>query len=112
MRDLAVALGVSPERVILDSESRSTRDSASHVAALARRMGASRVHLVTSALHMRRAAWAFSSSGSSVCRHPVDWKQVPLDLPGGLVPQISALDKSTQAVREVAGLVWYRIRPD
>jgi uncharacterized SAM-binding protein YcdF (DUF218 family) len=112
MRDLAVALGVPSERVVVEAESRSTRDSASHVADLARRAGVSSVHLVTSALHMPRAAWALSHRGLQVCRHPVDWKQVPFDLPGWLVPQVSAIEKSTQAVREAAGLLWYRIRAD
>ena len=44
MRDLAVALGVSPERVVVEAEARSTRDSASHVAELVRGADVSGVH--------------------------------------------------------------------
>lgn len=109
MRDLAVALGVSPERVVVEAESRSTRESAARLGELARSTSVSSVHLVTSALHMPRAAWALSDRGLQVCRHPVDWKQVPFDFPGWLVPQVSAIEKSTRVVHEAAGMVWYRL---
>jgi uncharacterized SAM-binding protein YcdF (DUF218 family) len=109
MRELAEALGVPGERIITEAESRSTRESAALVARRVRPLDVDAVHLVTSALHMPRAAWAFSANGLEACRHPVDWRQVRFELPGGLVPQITALEKSTRAVREVAGLVWYRL---
>ena len=109
MRRLAISLGVPPDSIILESRSRNTAESAVLVAGILEDRGPRLVHLVTSALHMPRAAGSFEAQGVRVCRHPVDWRQVPLDFPAALLPQISALEKSTAAAREVMGRLWYRV---
>lgn len=109
MRELAVAFGVPPDRIVVEPRSRSTAESAALVGGIVRRLGIKRIHLVTSALHMRRAARSFEAQGIRVCRHPVDWRQVPLDLRFVLLPQISAMEKSTDAIREIMAGLWYRI---
>jgi uncharacterized SAM-binding protein YcdF (DUF218 family) len=106
MRELAIALGVPADAIAIDPASRNTRESAAAVQRLA---GARQVvHLVTSALHMRRAAASFEAQGLCVCRHPVDWKQVPVDA-GALLPQTTALVKSSDAFHEALGYAWYRL---
>jgi len=109
MRSLAVSLGVPEERIVLERGSLTTYESALRVAEWADERGIGRVHLVTSALHMPRAAATFERQGLTVCPHPVDWKQVPVDPGSWFFPQISALARSTAAIREAMALVWYRI---
>jgi uncharacterized SAM-binding protein YcdF (DUF218 family) len=62
---------------------------------------------VTSAMHMRRAAAVFRKQGVSVCPVPVDEKWIQPRLVDALVPQISALQKSTDALHEMVGYIWY-----
>jgi uncharacterized SAM-binding protein YcdF (DUF218 family) len=109
MRALALSFGVPSDQVLTEARSRDTGESAALVAAMLRGLGTSRIHLVTSALHMRRAAPSFEAQGIRVCRHPVDWRQVPVDPLHALLPQISAMEKSTDAVREMMGGLWYRL---
>jgi len=109
MQRLAVLFGVPPDRIVTESRSRNTAESAALVGAIVPRLGTDRVHLVTSALHMPRAARSFEARGIRVCRHPVDWRQVPIDPYYALLPQISAMEKSTDAVRELMGGLWYRL---
>ncbi len=107
MQRLAVLLGVPPERIVAEDGSRNTAESAARVGAILRRLGADHTHLVTSALHMPRAARSFEAQGIRVCRHPVDWRQVPIEPRFALLPQISAMEKSVEAVQEMLGSLWY-----
>lgn len=102
MRDVLVAAGVPADRVVLDSMSRNTREHASNISAILRARGVTRFALVTSAVHMRRAMWAFSSTGLQVVPAPA-----PLDVPHGFPwwPNTVALDRSWEAWYEVFGLL-------
>lgn len=106
---LAVRLGVPAERIQLEEHASSTRDNARLSAAML--LPASpKITLVTSALHMQRAQWAFAQQGFDVCPQPVDWAYVPPTGWGYLLPQSSALLKSEQAIHELIGLIAYRWR--
>jgi uncharacterized SAM-binding protein YcdF (DUF218 family) len=109
MGSLATALGFPPERLLLERESRTTAEGAAHVARLLARQGGEvpAVHLVTSAMHMRRAAASFRRQGVEVCPVPVDRRWVRPAVHEALIPQITALDKSTAAYHEIAGYVVY-----
>jgi uncharacterized SAM-binding protein YcdF (DUF218 family) len=109
MASLASAQGLAPERVLLERESRTTAEAASHVASLLtqRRLEAVPVRLVTSALHMPRAAAAFRRRGLAVCPVPVDTRFVWPALHAALVPQATALEKSTAAWHELVGYAVY-----
>lgn len=67
-----------------------------------------RIGLVTSALHMPRAAYSFEAAGFEVCPMPTDWSFIPFRLPGYLIPQTSALVKTEVALHELVGLAYYR----
>jgi uncharacterized SAM-binding protein YcdF (DUF218 family) len=109
MRELAVALDVPPAQIVVESASRDTHRSAVTVARIVQALEGRRVHLVTSAFHMPRAAGAFESQGLVVCRHPVDWRQVRAAGMGRLVPQITAMAKTTDVFEETLSYVWYRL---
>ncbi len=109
MVGLAVALGVPRDRVRPENRSGDTHESAVRVTRIARELGVARVHLVTSALHMPRAAAAFEAQGLHICRHPVDWRQVSVHRGSFLLPQITAMAKTTAAVREILAYGWYQV---
>ncbi len=108
MGALAQALGLPGERVILARESDSTFENAREVAGLVGKMAANGpIYLVTSAVHMPRALAVFRRQGLEACAYPVDYTWVRTKWPGMLVPQISALGKTTMAYHEAIGYLWY-----
>ena len=102
----AQALGVPPSAMSVEGASLTTWESAQRLATMRPGLPA-RVALVTSAVHMPRAVYAMSEAGFNVCPVAADRRQVPLDLPGFLIPQRSALEKTENALHEVVGLAWY-----
>jgi uncharacterized SAM-binding protein YcdF (DUF218 family) len=71
MAELAVALGVPRERVLVETTSRNTHENAEAVAALLRAQGIGDVIVVTDSIHMRRAVACFRKAGLTVGRSSV-----------------------------------------
>jgi len=102
-----------PDLAILrESNSETTRQNAVNTGDLLRSQGIRRILLVTSALHMPRARAAFRKVGLDPIEAPA-----PPDLHDRragfwfeLLPDPSALGRSTQAVKEWTGLWSYRLR--
>ena len=115
MQALALAIGLPAERVVAERQSKTTYESGVEVARMLRGADAMHVHLVTSALHMRRSAAVFEAQGVRVCPHAMDSKWLRPRLREIWIPQISALTKSTTTVHEAVGLGWYwvsgRLKP-
>ena len=108
MGALATALGFPADRLTLERESRTTFESAREIAGLmppAKATGS--MYLVTSAFHMPRALAVFHRQGLAVCAHPVDHSWVDPGWHGMLIPQISALRKTTVVFHEWVGYLWY-----
>jgi len=110
MRDLLVRLGVPRDRIVLESASRNTRDEAVAIAPMLRELGVDRVVLVTSAVHMRRAAGAFRAVGVNPlpaiapdAKYRVMWM-------AQLRPGREGLNLSSQVAHELAGLPYYWLR--
>lgn len=129
---LAEQAGVPAEQLLLERESRSTRENAQGVRGLFERkfdgkldgkfeeklgeafsgtkeLGAesSRIFLVTSAMHMPRARSTFTRFGFDVCPWPVDQRAFRPDFGGLWIPSIRPLQKSSMALHEFKGLLWY-----
>jgi uncharacterized SAM-binding protein YcdF (DUF218 family) len=109
MEALVVALGFPSARVIKEDHSTSTFQNGVEVTMILRQKKINEIRLVTSAMHMRRAAAVFRKQGVSVCPVPVDEKWIQPRLVDALVPQTSALTKSTDAVHEILGYLWYSL---
>jgi uncharacterized SAM-binding protein YcdF (DUF218 family) len=107
VRALVLRLGYPVERLFTESESRDTFQSAEAALGIARKLGATRVDLITSAAHMPRALASYRKSGLDACAHPTDFEFVRVRFPTALLPQISALRKSTKAVHEYVGWAVY-----
>lgn len=110
----AVDLGIPRDRMVSTARVTNTDEEARAVAAiLAERFGANtspRILLVTSALHMRRAAMLFSRAGVNVVPFPVDFK-----VPSGetftvlnLLPGPGSLGRTEIVLREFYGFLFYR----
>ncbi len=108
MRELALNLGFPADRIVTERGSRTTYESAVEVARWLRSMNMDQVHLVTSALHMTRAVGVFRAQALGVCPYAVDPQWIRPDPQDALIPQVSALNKSTAALHEIVGWLWYR----
>jgi uncharacterized SAM-binding protein YcdF (DUF218 family) len=102
IRELLLAAGIPAARVMIESASHNTRESAANVSALLRAQGIERIALVTSSVHMRRATQDFAAAGLQAVPAPA-----PLEMPGAFAwwPSIAALDRSREAWHEVIGLL-------
>lgn len=110
LRDALINLGVSPQRVVLDSDSLNTRAHALNLIRILSARGISNFVLVTSPTHMRRALSAFRAVGAdpipSLAASPLDDKR------GWHVfwPSSEALLLVEQAIYDYFGLAYYWIR--
>ena len=104
-------LGVPDSAIILEADSRSTRENATHAAPIAAANGIEQVLLVTSAWHMRRAEAAFKRVGFDLTPAPADYARLRATtrLPSFL-PSATALQRSSQVCREYLGFLVYRLR--
>ncbi len=105
---LAERLGVPATRLRHEDRSRTTWQNAQFVAALQPAV-ASRIELVTSALHMPRARYAFEQAGYTVCTHAVDSRHARADGIGYVLPSTGALHKTDAALHEIIGEAAYRL---
>jgi uncharacterized SAM-binding protein YcdF (DUF218 family) len=110
MRDAFVALGVPPERILLESTSMDTHDEAVLIAPMLRHLRVNQVVLVTSDVHMRRSMGAFHAQGL----HPI-----PAIAPDPrrlspwsykLRPTGYGLSFSAEVLHELIGIPYYWVR--
>lgn len=105
-------LGVPGEAVLVESESRTTRENALATKRMLERDALKSVLLVTSAAHMHRALGSFRAAGINATPAPTDYRiddgNEPLLL--RLLPSAEALDITTEAWREYLGHAVYALR--
>ncbi len=106
MESLIKKLGFSGV-LIADADSKSTYASAVNVTEILLKRKVKEYWLVTSALHMLRAKSTFTKQGIIPCLYPVNSVYVATSFPGAILPQMSALAKSTAVFHEVIGILWY-----
>lgn len=115
MREFLVDLGVPEQDVVLEEQSRNTRENAILTAQWLQSEGLERVLLVTSALHMPRSLATFRAAGVEAIPAATDFEvrrpgePAPWDL-RRYIPSASALEGSTRAFKEHVGFWVYRWR--
>jgi uncharacterized SAM-binding protein YcdF (DUF218 family) len=112
MARVAGVLGVKPQDIRLETESRDTADQTRIVADL---LGRERFILVTSAAHMPRAMALFRKRGVEPIPAPTDFRvQEPQGAhgpdPGQFFPRASGLKEVETAAHEYLGLAWAWLR--
>ncbi|WP_127523135.1 YdcF family protein [Mesorhizobium sp. Z1-4] len=107
---LLTALGVSPERLVLENQSRNTQENAVFTRDLLQPDSTQSWILVTSAFHMPRSMSLFRRAGFNVIAWPVDYRTTGAERIG--LAQDNAIDSlhtTTLAIREWVGLFAYRL---
>lgn len=104
--------GVESSRLLLEEKARNTRENAVYSREIALAHGFTKILVVTSAFHMRRAVECFEAVGMDVDTLSADYRAHSGTIPGSssLVPRSSFLADSTTAVREFMGLYIYRLQ--
>jgi uncharacterized SAM-binding protein YcdF (DUF218 family) len=109
---LAELFGVPREKVLVESESRNTREHPPGVKALLEKKGLPPVIiLVTSAMHMERSVKVFEKAGFTVYPAPTDFGADADFQPKAIhyLPHAGALSGTTAALHEYYGMLAYRI---
>ena len=110
MRELALALGVPEEVIIIESNSRNTREHPRELLGLAGISPNDVIGVVTSAWHLHRATAEFRREFARVVPVPADY--LSRQLTGGIqdwIPQVSGLETTTKVIHEWVGRVWYTL---
>jgi uncharacterized SAM-binding protein YcdF (DUF218 family) len=111
MENLALALGVEREKIVLDLHSRDTEEQSERIQKIVRKEP---FILVTSAAHMPRAMALFQKIGLQAIPAPTDYgvKQNPRPhlSPSMFFPNPEEWAKAQGAVYEYLGLAWAKLR--
>ena len=106
MARFAVDLGVPRAAMLLETDSRRTRENALRVAALLRDNGLGPdVALVTSALHLPRAMAEFRCAGLAPVGVPAEFEVLGTtrEFPAEWMPSLGDIDRARRALKEWAG---------
>ncbi|MFW6250658.1 MAG: YdcF family protein [Alkalispirochaetaceae bacterium] len=105
---VAESLGIPRERLFLEERSRTTWENALYVS---REFETRAPLLVTSAWHMPRAIYSFREHGIEPVPAPTLYRSDPAPpLATDFLPSSGGFEKSSLALREYLGLLYYRIR--
>lgn len=110
-RRLFLELGLAPDRLALERESRNTAENARFTRDLVQPNPGERWLLVTSASHMPRAVGLFRKAGFDVTPYPVDYQTTGLRGEyRSVYPDVTEkLSMASRALREYVGLAAYRL---
>ena len=114
MKDFFVEFGADEGDVLVEAESRNTRENAVNSMEILDSLGAERIALVTSGLHLLRAEAVFSKLGYDVVPVRARLFRIPkkrekID-PFILIPNVENLSISTQAIYEYVAILIYKLR--
>jgi uncharacterized SAM-binding protein YcdF (DUF218 family) len=116
MAAIATVLGVPSTAIIQDATSLNTRENAVNVQAILAQKNLRKILLVTSALHMPRSLAIFRKLGIDAIAAPTDFLTVNSDNTKGfvgtlldLLPEAEALKNTTNALKELVGIIIYRL---
>ncbi|MGC1308939.1 MAG: YdcF family protein [Phormidesmis sp.] len=120
MKEFAIAMNVPASDIVLEGDSLNTRQNAVNVKRILKEQSLNSVLLVTSAMHMPRSVAIFQKLGINVIPAPTDYlvsteayENVNATWQGrilSLLPDASAIDNFTRALKEYVGFAFYRLR--
>jgi uncharacterized SAM-binding protein YcdF (DUF218 family) len=106
-----VRWGIDADRLIVEGDSKNTRDNAVFSKAIAEARGWRHLVIVTSAFHMARAKGCFNAVGLAVDTLSADFHSYDsATMPVSFLPRASFFNASTWALREYSGRLVYRLR--
>ncbi len=108
MAEAALSLGIPRKQLIVENESRNTLENSHAVRKLVK---GNRIVLATSAYYMKRARFMFERRGFSVIPAPVYYLVATRKCNlSSLIPRAGDLYRSSTAIAEWMGRIWWRIR--
>ncbi len=121
MAEILEIMGVPPNALWLETNSRNTYENAVETKKLLEPEGIDQIGLVTSATHMPRSVAIFDKQGFDVIPLPTDFLVTQVDWdyyfspdPAiqifNLIPTAENLDRTTRALKEYIGILVYRLR--
>ncbi len=110
MQQVLVAQGIHPDNITTENKSTSTHENAQALTTLLPPSDTPRINLLTSMLHVKRAAATFEKNGYTVCHIGVDTLYSVPKMPVSLLPYLAGLNKSTLVFHEWLALTVYRIK--
>jgi uncharacterized SAM-binding protein YcdF (DUF218 family) len=107
---LLESFGIAPDRITLESRSRTTDENAAFTRDLVAPQPGQRWLLVTSAFHMPRAMAVFRAAGFDVEAYPVDWRSRGwIDAASPFDSLSEGLARADLVAHEWVGLLIYRL---
>ena len=112
MMDFAYNYGVPRDKLIADTLSLNTWEHPQRILELPIVNNHTKILLVTSRWHMRRALFSFNQYFDEVCPSPifVSILNNPISALQRFIPHPDALSKSTTMLHEWIGLLWYKMK--
>ncbi|MEN6427654.1 MAG: YdcF family protein [Phycisphaerales bacterium] len=113
MQAMAVALGVPTERTVVEPHSANTMMNAIGLAEILPEGEGRRIGVVTSAMHMMRSKRVFEQvfPQDTIVPLPVHFMYDPAPwITPKITPKVSHFEKSTMALHEWIGILWYAVR--
>ncbi|MEN6578366.1 MAG: YdcF family protein [Phycisphaerales bacterium] len=113
MQAMAVTLGVPRERTVVEPHSANTMMNATGLAEILPEGEGRRIGVVTSAMHMMRSKRVFEQvfPRDTIVPLPVHFMHDPAPwITPKITPKVSHLEKSTMALHEWIGILWYAVR--
>lgn len=110
VRQYLVAVGIAPERLVIEGASRTTHENALLLAPILKPAPGQSYLLVTSAFHMPRSIATFRAKGFDVQPWPVDYRTAGWqDLTAPFTSMPAGLNSVDTAFKEWVGLIAYRL---
>jgi len=112
MKELAIKLGVAQDRILMEPYSSTTWEHPRELIKLVKKPEDEiTIGLVTSALHMKRSLLIFKRYFPNVIPLPCNYLSNPVRLNEYLIiPSADAFFLSSNALHELIGIVWYKVR--
>ena len=112
MKELAIELGASADRILMEPHSSTTWEHPRELIKLVKKPEDEiTIGLVTSALHMKRSLLIFKRYFPNVIPLPCNYLSNPVRLSKYLIiPSADAFFLSTNVLHELIGIVWYKVR--
>lgn len=110
MQQVLLAQGVRLQKITIEIQSKSTHENAIALKSILTPEQTPLIHLLTSQLHVNRAAATFEKNGYQVCHIGVDTRYSVPKAPLSLLPYLSGLRKTTLIMHEWMALSVYRLK--
>jgi uncharacterized SAM-binding protein YcdF (DUF218 family) len=111
MRDFLLKLGVAQEDLVIEDQSTTTYENATHCRTLLAEKDFESIVLVTDALHMPRAERCFQKVGFDVTPAPCQMQSVRWECSlDELLPKASAAQGMYDVSHEMLGIIWYKLK--